>query len=138
MFYAKREIFFDILYIIFDKWSKIVQKNINVMRKWSTNASKVDGERSPLKFFLINILYRNSVTLEPDLFFSWSNSRWTIESEENHWSQSYLSVRRFCFLIFGMLSSFYYLKNCLRSHILHALQKASNIFGILFLKLMHV
>ena len=29
------------------------------------NASKVDGKRSPLKFFSVNILYRNSFTLEP-------------------------------------------------------------------------
>ena len=50
---------------------------------------------------------------------NWSNSRRTKESEVNHWSQSYLPVRPFCFLMFGM-SSFWYVKNCIRSHILHA------------------
>ena len=33
-------------------------------------STKVDRERSPFKFFLENILYCNSVTLEYDLFSS--------------------------------------------------------------------
>ena len=43
-------------------------KNINALRRWNTKASKVGGKRSPLRFFLVNILYRNLFTPEPDLF----------------------------------------------------------------------
>ena len=78
MCYVKRKFF--LIYILFFWW------------RWSTNASKVDGKRSPHKFFLVNILYCNSVTLGPDLFCSWSNSRWTKESKGNCRIRSYLSV----------------------------------------------
>ena len=45
--------------------SRIVQKKYQCSAK--TKVSKVDGERSPLnEFFSVNILYRNSVTLEAD------------------------------------------------------------------------
>ena len=49
------ESFFNIKFYIFDKWRKTVQKNIkqningkniNALRRWSTDASKVDGKRS--------------------------------------------------------------------------------------------
>ena len=41
-------------------------KNINALRRLSTKASKVGGKPSPRKFFWVNILYRNSFTLESD------------------------------------------------------------------------
>ena len=50
--------------------NKFWWKNINALRRWSAEASKGDGKQSPLKFFLVNILYRNSFALEPDLFSS--------------------------------------------------------------------
>ena len=65
----QRESFFLNYIFIFDKWSKTVQKNINILRRWSTNASKAGDERSSLKSFLVNILYRNSLTLEPDYWY---------------------------------------------------------------------
>ena len=57
-----RESFFDIIFYNLDKWSK--------RWRWSTNASKGDSKRSPLKFFSVNILYRNLFTFKPDLFSS--------------------------------------------------------------------
>ena len=43
------------------------EKNIDALRRWSTQAFKVCGKRPPLKLFLVNIRYRNSFTIEPDL-----------------------------------------------------------------------
>ena len=56
-----------------------------------------------------------------------------------HRSRSYLSVRQFCFLTFGMLS-FQYVKSCWRSHILilHTCQEATNILVILVLQVIRV
>ena len=63
--------FFWILYFLFFiNEVKEDRKNISALNRRSINASKVDGKRSLLKFFLINMLYRNSLTLEPDLFSS--------------------------------------------------------------------
>ena len=111
-----KEKVFSILYFIFlINEVKEFRKNINVLRRWSTTASKVDGKRSPLKLFLVNIPYRNSITLEPDLFFSlkiayilnWSNSR------RNHRSWIYLPVRRFCFFNFWDVAIFLICKKLL-------------------------
>ena len=41
-------------------FNKYWWKNINALRTWSTEAAKFSGKQSPLKFFLVNILYRNS------------------------------------------------------------------------------
>ena len=45
-------------------------KNINALRRWSTKASKVGGKRSLFEICLVNILQRNSLTLEPDFLSS--------------------------------------------------------------------
>ena len=56
-----RETFFDIIFYIFDKWGKRVQKkheansdekNINPLRSWSTKASKVSDKIPLLEWVL--------------------------------------------------------------------------------------
>ena len=63
--------FFWILYFLFfiNEVKEDIE-NISALHRRSINASKVDGKRSLLKFLLVNILYPNSFTLEPDLSFS--------------------------------------------------------------------
>ena len=62
--------FFDIIFYILVNEVKEFRKDINALRRWSTNAYKIDGKWSPLDFFSVNILYPNSFTLEPDSFSS--------------------------------------------------------------------
>ena len=47
----------------------LTNTNEKILMLWA-DKGKVDGKRSPLKFFLVNILYLNSFTLESELFSS--------------------------------------------------------------------
>ena len=59
---------FSLLYFMFlINEVKEFRQNINALRRRSIDGSKVDAERSPLKFFSVNIRYHNLFTLEPDL-----------------------------------------------------------------------
>ena len=78
LFHVKRiDKLFSILYFLINEEKEfrksvrqILMKNINALHRWSTEASKVGGKQSPLKFFSVNILYGNSFTPGPDLFLS--------------------------------------------------------------------
>ena len=57
-----RESFFDIIFYIFNKWIKRSEKKYDEVLKHL--------KLIVYKLFLMNILYRNLFTLEPDLFSS--------------------------------------------------------------------
>ena len=128
-----RGTFFDIVFYTFDNWKKKSSEKINALHRWSAKV-----------FYIVihshsNLIYyphKDNIHIE----LKWQQTDFLKRVREIHRSRSYLSVPLVCFLIFGMLLSFQYLKNCWRSHILvlHALQKASDILVIPILKLLGV